>query len=162
MGTFATTTSLDTLMIGTTFDTATTSLASKAITQSESFIKSRLSSLYDVSAYDFSTATSSPPIITTICEYHSIGFMYKNMGRGGAEARERGEWYLKQALMMLEGVASGDDALLDSNGDAISVKTTRSKVQSNTEDYNETFGEDDPLNWKRDSDKITDYNNSRD
>ena len=35
MGKYATTTSLEVLMVGTTFDTATTSLASKLITHAE-------------------------------------------------------------------------------------------------------------------------------
>ena len=43
MGTFATTTSLQTLLPGITFDTATTSLYSLCITWAESFIRGKLS-----------------------------------------------------------------------------------------------------------------------
>ena len=53
-------------MIGTTFDTITTSLATKLITHAENEVNKYLSKRYDVGSW--TTSSSTPPLITSLTE----------------------------------------------------------------------------------------------
>lgn len=160
MGTYATTTSLQVLMIGTTFDSLTTSLSSKLITHAENEINKYLSKRYDVSLWN--TTTSVPPLVTSLCETLSEGYMYQRMSRGGKDAMARGEVLIKQAIDNLELIADYKLDLLDSSGNVlVDMSNTAYRVLSNTSDYSQTFNEDDELNWKVDSSKLQDIFDSR-
>ncbi len=160
MGTYATTTSLQVLMIGTTFDTLTTALSSKLITHSENEINKYLSKRYDVSLWN--TSTSIPPLVTSLCETLTEGYMYQRMSRGGKEAMSRGDILIKQAIDNLTLLANYKMDLLTPAGSVLGdMSNTAYKVLSNTSDYSSTFGEDDELNWKVDSNKLQDIYDSR-
>lgn len=160
MGTYATTTSLQVLMIGTTFDTLTTALSSKLITHSENEINKYLSKRYDVSLWN--TSTSIPPLVTSLCETLTEGYMYQRMSRGGKEAMSRGDILIKQAIENLTLLANYKMDLLTPTGSVLGdMSNTAYKVLSNTSDYSSTFGEDDELNWKVDSNKLQDIYDSR-
>lgn len=163
MGTYATTTTLDTRMLGITFDTATTNIASEAISDAENEIDKYLSKRYDLSASPFNTTTTIPPMVTTMCLWLAQGYMYLDMSRGGKESMDRGQMYINRAIKNLELIRDFKVDLVDSNKSAIAdVSTGAMRVLSNTKDYTPTFGEDDPLNWKVDTDKLSDISDSRD
>jgi phage gp36-like protein len=153
MATYCTSTSLQTLMIGTEFDSATTSLAVISMVDAENEIDKYLSKRYDMTAYN--TSTSVPPMITTWAQRLSMGYMYQHMSRGGAEAMERGQAYIDNVIENLKLVAEGKADLIDSAGDVISdMSTTSYRVMSSTTDYAPTFNEDSELDWKQDEDKL--------
>jgi hypothetical protein len=147
-------------MIGTTFDTLTTALSSKLITHSENEINKYLSKRYDVSLWN--TSTSIPPLVTSLCETLTEGYMYQRMSRGGKEAMSRGDILIKQAIENLTLLANYKMDLLTPTGSVLGdMSNTAYKVLSNTSDYSSTFGEDDELNWKVDSNKLQDIYDSR-
>lgn len=156
MGTYCTTTSLQTLMIGTTFDTATTNLASKCISQAEDEIDKYLSGRYDISSAYFQTSTSTPPIITTICETLAQGYTYEQMARG-PDVPKRAERLIKRALDNLSAIAAFKMHLTDSAGSVVpEASSSNYRVQCNTTDYAHTFNEDDELSWAVDGSKLDD------
>lgn len=161
MGLYCTTTSLQTLMVGTKFDTATTSLATKLITHSENEINKWISKRYDVGTFN-STSTSVPPLVTSIAETLTEGYMYQRMSRGGKESLARGKELINQALDNLKMISEYKLDLTDSNGDVITdMSQTAYRVLSNTDTYSNTFNEDDPLNWEVDTDKLDDIEEER-
>jgi hypothetical protein len=152
MGTYATTTSLETLVVGVTFDTATTSLAGQCIVWAENEIDKKLSNRYDVSSFK----TTVPPIITTICEQLSLGYFWENSSRGSKESLTRADKLIKRAMDNLDALAKGNLAVADTSGSVIADRIGDSGVLCNTSDYNNTFNEADPLNWAIDSTKLSD------
>lgn len=162
MGTYATTTSLQTVMIGTTFDSATTSLASKCITWAENEVNKYLSKRYDISSSTFQTTTSIPPIVTDWTEQIAEGRLHQKMSRGGPESLERGQKIIDSVIDNLELIADYKGHLLDSSGSIITDKSNTSyRVLENTSDYATTFDEDSPLDWEVDPDKIDDISDGR-
>jgi hypothetical protein len=162
MGLYCTTTSLQTLMIGTQFDTATTALASKLITHAENEINKYLSKRYDVGTFN-ATSTAVPPLVTSLCETLAEGYMHKRMSRGGKEALSRANDLIDDVKSNLELIANYKEDLVDSSGDVIAdMSQTAYRVLSNTTDYANTFNEDDPLGWEVDSDKLDDIESERD
>lgn len=157
MGTYATTTSFSTLMIGVSLDSNTTSLISKCITWAESEIDRRLAKRYDVSSFQVAV----PPRLTAICEQLTLGFFYENNSRGGKDGRDRGKSLYERVKAELDDLAAGKGELVSSAGSVIAARSGMG-VLTNTEDYTSTFGEDDPLNWVVDSDKLDDISDTRD
>lgn len=162
MGMFATTTSLDLKMIGTIFDSATTSLASASIYDADNEIKKALGKRYNFAAAPFLTTTTYPPILTSICETLAMGYMYENMSRGSAEGYARADRFIKRAMDNLAAIADGKMELLDASDSPVSaIDGTWAFKTSDAEDYEPTFQEDDPLNWGVDSDKLDDIESNR-
>ena len=161
MGTFATTSSLFTKMIGTTSDTATTNLASASIYDAENEVKKHLSKRYDFSSAPFLTTTSIPPVITTITETLALGYMYENMSRGSKEGYARADRYIVRAMDNIKALLNGEAQLTSSDGALISEVDGDWKVYA-TENYSPTFNEDDPKNWRIDADKLDDISDERD
>lgn len=160
MGLYATTTSLETLMIGTTFDSITTALASKLITHAENEINKYISKRYDIS--NFNTSTSIPPIITSICETLAEGYIYQRDSRGGGNSQERGQKLIDQAIKNLELIKNYELDLIDSSGDVVTdLSNTSYSLECNTKNYSTTFNEDDELNWEIDQDKLDDIDTER-
>jgi hypothetical protein len=161
VGVYATTTSLQTLMIGTTFDSLTTSLADKLITHAENEVNKYLSKRYNVTS--FMTAGSVPPLVTSLTETLAEGYMHQRMSRGGKDAMKRGSELIEMAKENLESIAEYKLDLHNTAGSVISdMSQTAYRVLSNTTDYSSTFNEDDELNWAVDSDKTDDISDERD
>lgn len=158
MGTYATTTSLDTLMVGTTFDTATTSVAGQCITWAEDEINKHLSKRYDTSSF----SSSVPPMVTSLAEQLSLGYLYDQLSRGSKESQTRADRLIKRVMENLKALSDGKADLVDSSGSLISLRGGRKGVLSNTSGYTQTFNEDDPLYWKIDDDKLSDISDERD
>lgn len=159
MATYATTTSLETLAIGTTFDTATSALAVKCLAWSESEINKYLSKRYNISQF---TDGNVPPMVTTICEWLSLGYLYQNNSRGGKESRERAKEYRDMAIANLDLLSKYQLDLLNTSGSVISdMSNTAYRVLSTTDGYTETFAEDSELNWAVSSSKLSDIGDDR-
>lgn len=162
MGIYATTTSMQVLMIGTNFDSITTSLCTKLITHSENEINKYLSKRYDISSFN-DTSTSVPPIVTTICETLTEGYMHQRMSRGGKDSLARGKVFIDQAISNLNLIAEYKLDLVDSSGDRINdLSTGAFVIKSTTENYSNTFNEDSQLDWEVDSNKLDDIESERD
>lgn len=159
MGTYATTSSYDVILVGTTLDTATTSVISKCITWAENEINKKLAKRYDVSAW--STAALTPPMVTSMCEQLALGYFYDNNSRGGKEGGARADRLIKRVMANLDELAMGKLELVNSSGSIITARGTAKGVLSSTSDYSATFAEDDPLTWAVDPDKLDDISDGR-
>ena len=157
MGNYCTTTSLDTLMVGVSFDTATSALADKCITWAEDEINKKLAKRFDVSTW----TTTTPPLVISLCEQLSQGYMHQQLSRGGVESMTRGQTYIDRVTDNLNMLAENKLQLVDSTGSAI-TRLSGLGVMSNTKDYTPTFAEDSELNWSVDTDKLADISDSRD
>jgi hypothetical protein len=164
VGTYATSTTLDLVMVGVNF-TATdmTAMASKAIDHAEAQVNRHLSKRYDISSSTFQTSTSVPPIVRTLAERLAEGYMWTWMARGSKETLERGEDLVESAVEDLKAIAEYKMDLLDTAGSAIPESANSPfRVQCNTSDYASTFNEDDELSWAQDSTKLSDISDERD
>lgn len=155
-----TTTAMQTRMVGTVFDTATTSLATQCLTDAQNEINKHLASRYDISASPFNTTTSYPPQYTTMIEMLAIGYMYEHLSRGGKDAYNRADRYIDKVMANLEQLKDGDAILVDSNGDTVTEAEGDWAVYGTTA-YSKTFNEDDPDNWAVDQDKLDDIESER-
>jgi hypothetical protein len=160
MGLFATTTSLETKMIGTVFDTATVSLASACIYDAENEIKKHLCKRYDFTASPFLTTTSIPPIVTTLTETLAVGYMYENMARGSKEGYARSDRYIERVMANIKQLLDGEAQLTDSSGNLVDEIAGDWAIYATT-NYEPTFNEDEPVNWKPDQDKLDDIDSDR-
>ena len=163
MGTYCTTTSLQTVMVGTNFDTATTALATKCITWAESEINKYLSKRYDLDSSPFNTSTSMPPIVTTWAEWIAEGYMRRQMGRGSKEARDRFKDLVDPAIENLKMVQEYKMDIIDNTGNVVEESANGAfKIQCSTINYPDTFNEDDELNWAVSTSKLDDIDSGRD
>lgn len=158
---FATTSSLAVKMVGTVFDTATTSLASASIYDAENEIKKRLAKRYDFGATPFLTSTTYPPQIVSMTETLALGYMYENMARGSKEGYARADRYIKRVMDNIEELVNGEAQIIDTAGDPVTELDGDFKVLS-TEAYSQTFNEDDPESWGVSQDKLDDIEDLRD
>lgn len=160
MGTYATTTSLGILMIGTTFDTATSALATKVITQAENEVNKYLSKRYDVGDW---AAGSVPPLVTSLTENLAVGYMYRNMSRGSKEGLARAKSYIDDVISNLKLISEYKGNVTDTSGSNIPDSADSGyAAESTTQDYENTFNEDDQLNWRVDPNKLDDIDSERD
>ena len=109
----------------------------------------------------FSTYTSAAPALKTITKYLAASNYYLHTGAGGKEAFARADAYEKRAMNNLKALAKGTIDLVDQDGAKVPERANYDAVLSNTKDYSETFGEDDPLHWKVDPDKLDDIEDER-
>lgn len=149
-------------MIGTKFDSVTTALADKMLTRAENEINKYLSKRYDIGA--FYTATASiPPLLTSLTDDLAAGYMHFHNSRGGKESMERGKSLIKDVQENLKLIADYKADLINVSGDSLSDKDGSGyKIQSTTQDYSNTFNEDDQINWAIDSGKLDDIDSERD
>lgn len=159
MGIYTTTTSMQILMVGTEFDAITTSLCGRLITHAENEINKYLSKRYDVNSFQ----ASVPPLVTSLCETLTEGYMFQRMARGGKESMAQGKMLISQAIENLKLIADYKADLLDSSGDVVAESASGAyTILSTTSDYSNTFNEDNPLNWEVDPDKLDDIDSERD
>lgn len=160
MGLYATTTSLADIMVGTTFDTLTSTLMGKMITHGENEINKFISKRYDVGAF---TSTSIPPLLTSLNETLAEGYYFLRNSRGGGEDSVKyGSLLIKQAQENLKMIANRELDLLDSSGDPVAEFANSSyKILSSSSNYAPTFNEDDELSWKVDENKLDDIDSER-
>ena len=149
-------------MVGTEF-TGITAVASECITQAEAEVNKYLSPRYDLSSSPFTTSTSIPPMVKTWTSWLAQSFLYEALARGGKDAFNRADRYFKRATDNLKLVAEFKMHVLDSSGAAVAEGSNSNyRILSNTDDYTNTFNEDDELSWAVDSDKLSDIADERD
>lgn len=166
MGLYATTTSLDLLMVGVNFSaTDQTTLASALIDRAERRINTMLARRYDLSTAPFQTTTSIPPLVREWAAQMAEGYVWQHLARGGAgkESMERGKAMIKEVMDDLALLTGYKLDLVNTAGSIITdMSNTAYRVMCNTKDYTPTFDEDDELNWAQDEDKLEDIEDSRD
>ena len=163
MGLYATTTALATRMLGVTFDTATTALASAMIDDAEAEVNKYLSKRYDLSSATFQTATSIPPLVRQLTQRLAEGYTWKGNSRGGKESLARGNDLIKEVKDNLTLIKDFKCDLLNTAGSLIAESSSSPfRVQCNTTNYTPTFNEDDELTQAIDSDKLDDIATTRD
>lgn len=160
MGRFATTTSLQIITIGTTYDTATTALVDKCITQGESKILGALAVRYDTGSW---TSGSVPPLVITLSENLGAAYFYRANGRGGKESFERYKVFRDEVEETLKAlVEDRTQSLYDSTGSLLpDLSTGAYMVKSTTMDYNPIFDLDTATAWEINSDQLTEIDTDR-
>lgn len=146
------------------FNSLTVDLCNKLIGQAEAEINKYLSRRYDLSSSIFQTTTSIPPIVTSMCERLTEGYMWKALSNGGAskESLARGESLVKEVLDNLKLIAEYKADIISGGGSVIQdMSNTAYRVLSSTSGYQDTFAEDDELNWAVDPDKLDDISTNR-
>ena len=160
MGTFCTVTSLDTIITDLTIaGTDFSSLADKCIQQSENKIRELLSRRYDMSAAEFQTSTSTPPAITTICEWLSASYFHAYLSRGSKAGMDRAKFYKDMAYDNLDRIIAGQVDVVNSAGSALTEQGWA--MTSTTKDYIDTFDEGSPISWGPDIDKLESIEDDR-
>ncbi len=145
-------------MVGTSFDTATLALCTRKITDAENEVNKYLSKRYDISAFQ----TSVPPLVTSLTDQLTEGYMYRSMARGGKDALAHAKSLIDPVLANLLMIAEFKADVLDSSGDPIADSGNGSyQILSTTSEYSNTFNEDSELNWVVDPDKLTDIESER-
>ena len=163
MGTYATTTHLDLVMVGVNFSaTDQTTLASKAIDHAEAEVNKYLSKRYDVSSFQ-NTSTSVPPIIRMLAEQLAEGYTWVWTSRGQEDLLKHGRGLIKEAKENLQAIADYKLDVLNTGGSVVTdLSNTAYSVRCNTSDYTPTFGEDSETAWSVDADKLDDLSDERD
>lgn len=153
-------TSVNNYLIGyNASDTATASVISDSIDDATNEINKYLCNRYDITAW--STLTSTPPTVGTICKWLAAGYSIEAVSRGSKEQLKRSDVLIKRAMDNLEKLSKGELDLVDSSGVEIEESNSATDVFSTTENYSNTFNEDDNLRWKVDADKLTDIQSER-
>lgn len=149
-------------MVNVTFDTATSALATEMINDAEAEVNKYLSRRYDISSSSFQTTTSIPPIVRSLSTTLAEGYMWQRLSRGGKESLTRGNDLIEGVLNNLKLIAEFEADLSLTDGSLVpEAVSSTSRVLSNTEDYVNTFNEDDSLSWSVDPDKIDDIADER-
>jgi len=161
MGTFCTTTSLETLWVGSTFTAELTSLAGDLISDSEDELRSCFAQRYDITTDAFQTSTATPPMLEKLCKWKAIGYLYEATARGSKDAFKRSSRYLDRCDKKINEIRDYKAHLLDSSGAQIPDSTGKLLVKSTTQDFTPTFLEDDELKWRQDKDKLDDIDSER-
>jgi len=140
-------------------NTASANIVVDSITDATNEINKYLCQRYDVTQW--ATLTSTPPIITTICKWLAAGYAIEATSRGSKEQMKRSETLINRAMKDIEGIASGELNLVDSSLNEVSTSSDPNDSFSTTENYSNTFNEDDYLTWKSDTTKLTDILSER-
>lgn len=159
MGKYVTTTAMEVLLITLTFDTKTSALVTRLIDHAENEVEKHMAKRYDISSF----LPDPPPLVETLTETLTEGYVWIRTARGGKEALAQGKILIDGAMENLKAIVDGDVNLVDSDGDLWpeGENLVDGRVLSNTEDYAPTFNEDDPLLWKVDDDKLDDIDSER-
>jgi len=139
----------------------TVEVIKKHIPRASSIINGKIVRRYDISAW---TQTTVPPTLKSICEdivtYYSLRSLFSG---DNSNINEWTEKYYDPAMDELKMIQEGEVDLYNSAGSLIAERSTTgdAKVESNTEDYSPTFGEDKHTSWAVDSDKLDDISDDR-
>jgi translation initiation factor 2B subunit (eIF-2B alpha/beta/delta family) len=162
VGTYATSTALQTVMVGVTFNTATSSLVSKAMDHAESEVNKYLSKRFDLSTDTFQTAASIPPLVRTLTERIAEGYSWQWLSRGQKDLIERGKDLVKVAQENLKLIAEGDADLYATSGSIITeMSNSAYSVRCTTTNYAPTFDEGPETSWVPDPDKLDDISSAK-
>ena len=112
-----------------------------------------------MSSSKFTVAANVPGHITSITEKMAMGYYFKNASRGSKESIARGDALLNDAQAEVMGIAKFEIDLLDNSYAVIAQRS--SAVRDAAANYHPTFGEDDPLLWNVDQNKLDDIESNR-
>ncbi len=100
-------------------------------------------------------------MITTLCEWLSLGYLYENTARGSKDGYLRADRYIKKATDNMKQLNKFEADLVDSGGAKIPDNVTDMQILGGTEDYSPTFDEGSPLDWRVSDSKLTDLSGSK-
>jgi len=149
-------------MVGIKFDSATTQLAEFSIEEAQDEINKWVSKRYDVSTFMTTTAFSTnPPLLITLCQRLARGYMWESLSRGSKDSLKRADNIIKRVLDNLKLIEENKSDILGEDGVKLTERDSPSLVLSNTDKFNSTFDEDDPLEWTVDPDKLDQIRSDR-
>lgn len=100
-------------------------------------------------------------MLVTLAQTLALGYMYENMARGSKEGYARADRYINRVMANIVDLKNGDAQLTDINGGLVTEIDGDWAIQVTTA-YSPTFNEDDPENWKVDTNKLEDISDERD
>lgn len=155
MGAYATTTSLQTNMVETMFDTATSALASAMISRAETEVNKWLSKRYDIAAF----IAAPPPMVRDLTLDLAEGYMRIRMVRGANSSKEIDAYkktLIDPVLENLQAIAAWQANIVDTAGSLVpdGENNTTYQILNGAEGFTPTFAEDDETHWETDPDKL--------
>lgn len=160
MGSYATTTSISTLIPGflrgntTTSDTAGVAIFSAHVDRAEGLVNSYVAARYAL------PLSPVPPLLRTLTEDIACYYAFRGaLSQDGQRKNTYIEEY-KQALSVLDDLKKGDVRLAYTDGSLVPVASS-SRFLSSSEGYTPVFGKDDPEQWGVDSDESDDLEDAR-
>ena len=137
------------------------SLVDSHVDRADNLVNAKISNRYNVSG--FNTSGSVPPVLRTLSEDITAYYSYRSLF--SSDGQNDNEWTdkCKDAIDILNEIREGTMDLVDSSGSMIATRAsaTVDDIGSTTEDWTATFGEDDPLSWVVDSDKLDSIKDDR-
>ena len=166
MGTYCTSTSLQTLLVDVTLTgagtTLTANLIDKCIDKSEQIINGYIGKRYDLGSVYFQTSSSIPPLVRSLGEDIAEGLYYMRSSRGGKESIQRGTDLVKDAKETLKMLQEYDISLSDTAGSLVPEGANSDyQVDCSTSDYHDTFDLDTGSSWAIDNDRLEDIESYR-
>lgn len=166
MGDYATTTSISLLLPNwlkgntTTSDAPGTAVFDKHITRAESLVNAAVSVRYSLPFIVGTTTSNVPPVLRTLTEDIACGYALRgSFAQDGASRNEYPESYFA-ALDMLKQIEKGEIILTNTGGSVVPTLAT-GRMKSSSENYTPIFGLDEPKQWKRDANEISDQESAR-
>lgn len=105
------------------------------------------------------TSTAVPPVLRSLSEDIACYFAIRgSFTQDGASRNDYADSY-REAIEVLERIADGTIPLTYTNGSIVSAISAR--IDSSSEGYTPIFGKDEPEDWDRDSDEVSDQDTAR-
>lgn len=128
------------------------------ITNAENEVNKYLSKRYSIAALQ----AAVPPLVTSLTETLTEGYMYQRMSRGGKEGLAHGKALIEPVINNLLMISTYKADLVNSVGATIADSASNSfELLSSTNTYSNTFDEDSELLWEVDQDKLDDIESGR-
>jgi len=154
---YSTSTSIYTMLPGLTNNSATTAIINQYNTRVKGKIGNYVIGLYTPA--NWSNAASTPPGIIQISD--SIIAMWTMRSLFTRDGQNVNNWVAelgKQALEDLKKIADGEITLVNNSG---GLETTKTQIQSSSEDYTPIFDLDEPEDWIIDTDQLDTISDDR-
>ena len=139
--------------------TTTSARITSHITRADNMINGKISNRYEVSAF----SSVVPPLLISLSEDITTYFVLRSIY--SSDNQNVTQWLEKFELAtdMLDLIRDGKMDLVNTAGSLIGIRSTTamSLVDSNTQDYAPTFGEDKVLDWIADTEKLNDISDDR-
>lgn len=163
MATYCDTTAMQIILTNVDFDTSTSLLVDKCMTNAEQEINKYIGKRFDLSSSYFTTSTSVPPLLRSMCEDLAEAYFYEKGIRASKEGLAKSRQIIKRVTDNLVMIKDREADLFDTAGSLILDKADSNYVLScNTTNYTGTFDLDTSTSWGTDTDRLEDIADSRD
>jgi phage gp36-like protein len=130
------------------------SMFNQQVENAESIVNASIAPYYNIAGF-----ASTPPLLKKLTEDIAIYHIIKATGYRADDRNEYLDDY-KYAMDTLSDIKEGKIKLTYSDGSLIPILSTR--FFSDKDGYTPIFGLDDPTEWERDDDEISDQSGKRD